>query len=152
MRTWEARGPQRLSTSEEATGRRVMGVMESSPRTAAMVSMPVYKKLHWGHGAGATGSGDAAAGYRVHRVTQRADFSATASVTQGCPGPLSPLHVPVHFREQLRARTFPGKMVPRRPRGPGPLCFSGKQLSENLAEPEVGSTLRLWGWESGGGE
>lgn len=87
----------------------------------------------------------------MHRLTRAAGASATAPVTQGCPGALSPLPVPVHFREQLRARTLPGKRVPRRPRGPGPLCFSGKQLSGNLAESEDGSALRLRGWERGGG-
>ena len=59
---------------------------------------------------------------------------ATASGTQGDPRLFGPLCIPVHFWEQRGERGLPGKMGLSWPRGPGPLCFGGKQLSGNLAE------------------
>lgn len=64
--------------------------------------------------------------------------------------PLPPLPSSRPLSEQL-GQGLPWKMLQRRPRGPGPLCFRGKQLSGNLPAPEARPTLGLWGWDGGGG-
>lgn len=91
--------------------------------------LPEEGLLCWGHGdSGVTA-----------KTEVKSRLLGNCTSHSGHPGLLVPLHAPAHGRERRGARAHPGKMVPRQPRGAGPLCFGeaalGTRLSLKLVPP-----------------